>query len=87
MSTDQQLPGGRPRAQRRPDADAGPVPPPFEADGRNPAYVSWLEQQSMLHDATVIARQLSGNPAMWSRPYAQPNPRAAVSKASVWFTA
>ncbi|HQA79095.1 MAG TPA: hypothetical protein PLL50_12190, partial [Propionicimonas sp.] len=38
----------RPKAQRR--GEALPVaPPPFEPDGRNPAYIAWLEQQSMLH--------------------------------------
>ncbi|MFV0451595.1 MAG: hypothetical protein ACK5LS_05010, partial [Propioniciclava sp.] len=38
----------RPRARRR-DASAV-APPPFEADGRNPAYVTWLVDQSMLGD-------------------------------------
>lgn len=77
----------RPRAQRRrADAAALPVPPPFEADGRNPAYVAWLVEQSMLGDATVLARQLAGNHAMWASPYAHPDPRAAVQHASVWFT-
>ena len=78
----------RPQASRRgAGTQASPVPPPFVPDGRNPAYVAWLEQQSMLHDATVLARQLAGNPAMWVRPYANPDPRAAVQQASVWFTA
>ncbi|MFZ0531342.1 MAG: maltose alpha-D-glucosyltransferase [Propionicimonas sp.] len=76
----------RPKAKRR--GGAGTLaPPPFEPDGRNPAYVSWLEQQSMLHDATVLGRQLAGHHAMWASPYARPNPRAAVQQASVWFTA
>ncbi|MFP5345809.1 MAG: maltose alpha-D-glucosyltransferase [Actinomycetes bacterium] len=56
-------------------------------DGRNPAYVSWLVKESMLNDADLLSRQLSGSPAMWRNPYAQPDPRRAVSTASVWFTA
>jgi maltose alpha-D-glucosyltransferase/alpha-amylase len=78
----------RPKAKRRgaPASDVVPMPP-FEPDGRNPAYVAWLEEQSMLHDATVLGRQLAGHHAMWAAPYASPNPRAAVRQASVWFTA
>lgn len=77
----------RPQANRRGAGAEAVRVPPFEPDGRNPAYVAWLEQQSMLHDATVLARQLAGNPAMWAGPYANPDPRAAVQQASVWFTA
>ena len=74
----------RPRARRRPWT---PGQPPFEADARNPVYVEWLRNQSMLGDAKVIARQLSGQASMWQNPFAYPNPRAAVDRASVWFTA
>ena len=63
------------------------APPPFAADGRNRAYVEWLEDMSMLGDANTVARQLSGQAGMWLNPYAYPNPRAAVDRASVWFTA
>ncbi|MCA0296619.1 MAG: maltose alpha-D-glucosyltransferase [Actinobacteria bacterium] len=76
----------RPKAKRR-ETEVGPLPPPFEPDGRNPAYVAWLEEQSMLHDATLLGRQLAGHHAMWAAPYAHPDPRAAVRQASVWFTA
>lgn len=77
----------RPKAKRK-GATAEVVPlPPFEPDGRNPAYVAWLEEQSMLQDATVLGRQLAGHHAMWAAPYASPDPRAAVRQASVWFTA
>jgi trehalose synthase len=55
--------------------------------GDNPAYVDWLVEQSMLRSATVVARQLSGSGALWQRPFALPDPRAAVGVASVWFTA
>ena len=60
---------------------------PFEASSGNPAYVKWLEQQSMLHDANRVSRQLSGTHTMWSNPYASPDPRAALARASVWYTA
>ena len=31
--------------------------------------------------------QLSGQGSMWQNPYAHPDPRAALERASVWFTA
>ncbi len=76
----------RPKAKLRDRADVVPLPP-FEPDGRNPAYIDWLEQQSMLHDATALGRQLAGHHAMWANPYAHPDPREAVRQASVWYTA
>lgn len=76
----------RPRARRRPD-DASPITPPFKPVGSNRAYVDWLEEQSMLHDAVLVARQLAGSHTMWSNPYAHPDPRAALARASVWYTA
>ena len=57
------------------------------ARGDNPDYVSWLTEQSMLADAAEFAKQFSGQGSMWQNPYAQPDPRAAIEKASVWFTA
>ncbi len=60
---------------------------PRTADGTNPAYVGWLVRQSMLADADVLSRQLSGSAAMWRNPYARPDARRAVGTASVWFTA
>ncbi|MGO4957366.1 maltose alpha-D-glucosyltransferase [Luteococcus sp. Sow4_B9] len=78
----------RPKATRhRQGKGASPLTPPFEADGRNRAYVDWLESQSMLHDATTVARQLAGSHQMWVNPFSAPDPRAAVSTASAWFTA
>lgn len=76
----------RPRARRRRD-DERPITPPFEPTGTNKAYVRWLEEQSMLHDAERVSRQLAGNHTMWSNPYASPDPRAALARASVWYTA
>ena len=58
-----------------------------QPNGTNPAYVSWLLSQSMLADANTISRQFSGQGSMWQNPFANPDPRAAVETASVWFTA
>ena len=76
----------RPRARRRGQQTAK-TPRPFTPDGSNAAYVAWLEDLSMLHDANVLSRQLSGQAEMWANSYAHPDPRAAVERASVWFTA
>lgn len=69
-----------PFERRSVDRDGEPL-------GTNPTYVTWLVSQSMLADANEIARQFSGQGAMWQNPYAAPNPRLAVDTASVWFTA
>ena len=55
--------------------------------GDNEDYVSWLKEESMLADARVFARQFAGQGSMWQNPYADPDPRAAIEKAPVWFTA
>ncbi|MFT3874933.1 MAG: maltose alpha-D-glucosyltransferase [Propioniciclava sp.] len=78
----------RPRARRsKASASDERVPKPFEADGRNRAYVDWLVEQSMLADATVVSRQLTGHHLMWANAFAAPNPRSALEQASVWYTA
>ncbi len=41
----------------------------------------------MLHNAKLAARRYSGGGRMWQRPYADARPRAAIARASVWFTA
>jgi trehalose synthase len=50
-------------------------------------YVRWLQQESMLADASAIAGQFSGIGAVWQSPFANPNPTAAMGQSSVWFTA
>jgi trehalose synthase len=50
-------------------------------------YVSWLQQESMLADASRISGQFSGIAEMWQSPFAKPNPIAVMGKSSVWFTA
>jgi trehalose synthase len=49
--------------------------------------VEWLVEESMLADANRLASQLSGQGSMWQNPYAHPDPRAALERASVWLTA
>jgi trehalose synthase len=60
---------------------------PRTANGTNPSYVEWLVRQSMLKDADVLARQLSGQPSMWRHAYARPDARRAIATSDVWFTA
>jgi trehalose synthase len=58
-----------------------------DAVADNREYVEWLVEESMLQDANRLASQLSGEGSMWQNPYAHPDPRAALERASVWFTA
>ena len=76
-------PRGRLREQPVPHP---PQPAEGEPVGTNPAYVRWLVEQSMLQDARLIGSQFSAVGAMWQNPYADPDPRAAIAAASVWFT-
>ncbi len=57
------------------------------ANGLNYSYVQWLKRNSMLADATNQSRNYSGKASLWKNPYAKPQPRKAIQKASVWFTA
>jgi trehalose synthase len=50
-------------------------------------YVDWLQQESMLARGAAVASQFVGAAGMSQRPFARSNPRAAIEKASVWFTA
>ena len=50
-------------------------------------YIDWLQQESMLARGAAVASQFAGLGGMSQRPFAQSNPRAAIEKASVWFTA
>jgi trehalose synthase len=52
----------------------------------DPDYLHWLVQQSMLYSAQAIAVRYSGQGALWQHPYAEAQPRAAASRASVWIT-
>jgi maltose alpha-D-glucosyltransferase/alpha-amylase len=52
---------------------------------QNAAYVSWLEERSMLFQARQQASQISGNGVQWRHRYGDPQPREAVKNASVWL--
>lgn len=77
----------RPRAQLKASGITRGFTDPRSATASNPSYVEWLKRQSMLGDAEVLARGLSGQPSMWRNPYARPDARRAIRTASVWFTA
>src|SRR4051794_22731291 len=51
------------------------------------AYVEWLRDQSMLEKAGTMAGRFSATASTSHNPFAIPNPRAAITSASVWFTA
>ena len=77
----------RPRAQMRYSGTRHSFIDPRSASASNPSYVDWLKNQSMLGDADMLGRGLSGQPSMWRNPYARPDARRAIRTASVWFTA
>ena len=51
------------------------------------SYLGWLQQESMLARGSAVASQFAGSSGMSQRPFAHSSPRAAIEKASVWFTA
>jgi trehalose synthase len=65
-------------------AAGAPAVQPSSSDSR---YIQWLEERSMLRHAQVVARRYSGSSRQWHHTYGEPQPHAAVSRASVWFTA
>ncbi|WP_206446564.1 maltose alpha-D-glucosyltransferase [Agrococcus sp. KRD186] len=92
ISYDEQRYPARPKRLRPRDQIRGGSPRRFSTDPRtanasNPSYVEWLVRQSMLKDADVLSRQLSGQPSMWRNPYARPDARRAIGVSDVWFTA
>jgi trehalose synthase len=50
-------------------------------------YVEWLQQESMLARGAQVAAKVAGSPDMSQRPFAHSDPRGAIERASVWFTA
>jgi maltose alpha-D-glucosyltransferase/alpha-amylase len=67
---------------------AGPRTQPLAdvrpAQGVDP-YVRWLEQRSILYQARGQAASISGSGVQWQHPYALPQPREVVRRASVWL--
>jgi maltose alpha-D-glucosyltransferase/alpha-amylase len=55
--------------------------PAVESD----AYLAWLEERSMLHQARQAALSVSGRGAQWRHPYGRPQRLQAVRHASVWL--
>jgi trehalose synthase len=75
-----------------PRPDPAPIAAPAsaaapDAASSGEAYIRWLVEHSMLHQAELAARRYSGQGQLWQHPYAVPQPRAASALASVWFTA
>jgi trehalose synthase len=70
-------------------ATQAPASKPAEASAptQGAAYIRWLEDRSMLHQAQQLAETFAGSRAQWQHPYGTPQPRAATARASVWFTA
>jgi trehalose synthase len=52
-----------------------------------PAYITWLEKRSMLYQARLMSRKVSGGSFQWQHAYAEPQPREVVKRASVWMLA
>jgi trehalose synthase len=50
-------------------------------------YVEWLQQESMLARGGDVAAKFAGSSSLSQRPFAHSDPRSAVERASVWFTA
>ncbi len=49
--------------------------------------IRWLLEHAMLEQSAAIRRRYIANGALWRRPYANAQPRAAAAMASVWFAA
>ena len=56
-------------------------------DLNSPKYIKWLEQQSMLFNASKLDKLLAVNKTQWQGSYAFPCPLKVLNKSSVWFTA
>src|SRR4029450_1160214 len=49
------------------------------------ASIRWLEERSMLFQASGQAHLISGKGVQWRHAYGEPQPREAVKQASVWL--
>src|SRR6202158_2701366 len=72
-------PPGRPPPSPRPHPAPIAAPAPAAAPDAvtGEAYIQWLVEHSMLHQAELAARRYSGQGSLWQHPYAVPQPRAA----------
>lgn len=51
----------------------------------NPKYIEWLESESLLHNAEIMATTVSGKGMQWQGEYTEPQAKNAVDMAPVWF--
>lgn len=58
---------------------------PVESPSRRGAYLRWLKERSMLHQARQSVLRVSGQDLQWRHPFGQPQPLAAVRRSSVWL--
>src|SRR5262245_3014969 len=72
----------------------GPIParvaepaPAVSGAVADETYIRWLVDRSMLRQAELAARPYSSQGQLWQHSYADPQPRAASTLASAWFTA
>ncbi len=49
---------------------------------KQPDYISWLEERSMLRQAREAAATVAGRPNQWRHSYGSPQPRDAVRSGS-----
>lgn len=54
------------------------------ATWNSPAYIEWLEKQSMLYNVGILSESVSGQGVQWRHQYAEPQTTELVSTASVW---
>ncbi len=48
--------------------------------------LDWLENQSMLHQATTISKEFSAKKLQWRSSYSAPKPLEVIDRAENWFT-
>lgn len=78
------LAGCGPRAHRTRDAGRGPAPE-LGLPRADPAYVQWMERQSMLGMAPELASQVSGSGLIWSNSASAVRPGMLLEAAPNWL--
>lgn len=76
--------GCGPRAHRAGEAGRGPVPE-LGLPRADPAYVQWMERQSMLGMAPELASQVSGSGLIWSNSASAVRPGMLLEAAPNWL--
>lgn len=78
------LAGCGPRAHRAREAGRGPAPE-LGLPRADPAYVQWMERQSMLGMAPELASQVSGSGLIWSNSASAVRPGMLLEAAPNWL--